>query len=47
MVAPNAIRNLIENMKFLDQSIAVLGDSHFLIPLVVLCVGLALLVYLH
>lgn len=34
-------------MKLTDQTGAILTDSHFLIPLVVFCVGLALLITLH
>jgi hypothetical protein len=34
-------------MKRLEQTGAVLGDSHFLIPLIVFFIGLALLVSLH
>jgi hypothetical protein len=34
-------------MKFLEQSNAIFGDSHFLIPLIVFFLGLVLLVYLH
>ncbi len=34
-------------MKLLHQSGAILTDSHFLIPLVVFCLGVALLITLH
>jgi len=34
-------------MKILDQSGAILTDSHFLIPMAVFCIGLALLITLH
>ncbi|MGB7547261.1 MAG: translocated intimin receptor Tir [Terracidiphilus sp.] len=34
-------------MKFSDQTGAILTDSHFLIPLIVFCIGLALLITLH
>ena len=34
-------------MKLLEQSSAIFGDSHFLIPLIAFLFGLALLVYLH
>jgi len=34
-------------MKLLNQSRAILTDSHFLIPLVVFCLGVALLITLH
>jgi hypothetical protein len=34
-------------MTFSQQARAVLTDSHLLIPLVVFCVGLALLITLH
>jgi len=34
-------------MRFADQTGAVLTDSHFLIPLVVFCIGLAILITLH
>jgi hypothetical protein len=34
-------------MRFLDQTGAILTDSHFLIPFIVFCVGLALLITLH
>ena len=34
-------------MRFTDQSGAILTDSHFLIPLVVFCIGIALLITLH
>ncbi|MDE3062940.1 MAG: translocated intimin receptor Tir [Acidobacteriota bacterium] len=34
-------------MKLLNQSGAILTDSHFLIPLVVFCLGVALLITLH
>jgi hypothetical protein len=34
-------------MRFVDQSGAILTDSHFLIPLVVFCIGIALLITLH
>jgi len=34
-------------MKFLEQTGAILTDSHFLIPLTVFCIGLALLITLR
>jgi hypothetical protein len=34
-------------MPFLAKFRAILTDSHFLIPLLVFCVGLALLITLH
>ncbi len=34
-------------MRLTEQAAAVLTDSHFLIPLIVFCVGLALLVTLR
>ncbi|MGD0893149.1 MAG: translocated intimin receptor Tir [Terracidiphilus sp.] len=34
-------------MTFSDKTKAVLTDSHFLVPLIVLCIGLALLITLH
>lgn len=34
-------------MKFSTQTRAVITDSHFLIPLIVFCIGLALLIELH
>ena len=34
-------------MKSSNQASAILTDSHFLIPLVVFCAGLALLITLH
>ncbi len=34
-------------MKLTDQTGAILTDSHFLIPLAVFCVGLALLITLR
>jgi hypothetical protein len=34
-------------MKFSQKLAAILTDSHFLIPLVVFCIGLALLITLH
>ncbi len=34
-------------MKLLNQSGAILTDSHFLIPLVVFCLGVALLITLR
>lgn len=34
-------------MRFLDQSGAILTDTHFLIPLVVFFIGLGLLITLH
>jgi hypothetical protein len=35
------------SMTFLAKFRAVITDSHFLIPLLVFCVGLALLITLH
>jgi hypothetical protein len=35
------------SMPFLAKFRAILTDSHFLIPLLVFCVGLALLITLH
>jgi hypothetical protein len=35
------------SMPFLSKFRAILTDSHFLIPLLVFCVGLALLITLH
>ena len=34
-------------MKLLNQTGSILTDSHFLIPLAVFCIGLALLITLH
>jgi hypothetical protein len=34
-------------MTFLQTTKAVLGDSHFLIPLAVFLIGLALLIFIH
>jgi hypothetical protein len=34
-------------MTFFDKTIAVISDSHFLIPLIVFAIGLALLITLH
>lgn len=34
-------------MRLTDQTGAILSDSHFLIPLVVFCLGIALLITLH
>jgi hypothetical protein len=34
-------------MKTKSKSKAILTDSHFLVPLIVFCVGLALLIVLH
>ena len=34
-------------MTSIEKTKAVLTDSHFLIPLVVFCIGLALLITLH
>jgi len=34
-------------MNFSSKTKAVLTDSHFLIPLVVFCIGLGLLIVLH
>jgi len=34
-------------MRFIEQTGAMLTDSHFLIPLAVFCIGLALLVTLR
>jgi hypothetical protein len=34
-------------MRLTDRTGAILTDSHFLIPLVVFCIGLALLITLH
>jgi len=39
--------NLKPSMPFLSKTSAILTDSHFLIPLIVFCVGLALLITLH
>jgi len=48
MLAPITIKHAIRmQMRFLDQTGAILTDSHFLIPVVVFCIGLALLVMLH
>ena len=43
-------RSLCENslqMKTASKNKAILTDSHFLIPLIVFCIGLALLIALH
>jgi len=40
-------RNPKTSMSFLSKTSATLTDSHFLIPLIVFCVGLALLITLH
>jgi hypothetical protein len=40
-------REPTKTMRFSDQTGAILTDSHFLIPLVVFCIGLALLITLH
>jgi hypothetical protein len=37
----------ISTMRFLEQACAIVTDSHFLIPLAVFCIGLALLITLH
>ncbi len=34
-------------MTFLETTRTILTDSHFLIPLIVFCIGLALLITLH
>jgi len=34
-------------MTYRQKATAVLTDSHFLVPLIVFCIGLALLVTLH
>ena len=34
-------------MKFTEHTRAILTDSHFLIPLIVFCIGLALLITLR
>jgi hypothetical protein len=34
-------------MTFFEKTRAILTDSHFLIPLIAFCIGLALLVALH
>jgi hypothetical protein len=34
-------------MTFSRKTVAILTDSHFLIPLIVFCIGLALLITLH
>jgi len=34
-------------MTFFENTRAILTDSHFLVPLVVFCIGLALLIALH
>ena len=34
-------------MTFLETAKCILTDSHFLIPLIVFCIGLALLIALH
>ena len=34
-------------MTFFNKTMAMLTDSHFLIPLIVFCIGLALLIVLH
>jgi len=34
-------------MRFSEKTKAMLTDSHFLIPLAVFCIGLALLITLH
>ena len=48
MVAPIATEQTsTTHMKILDQSGAILTDSHFLIPMAVFCIGLALLITLH
>ena len=44
MVAPVARPN---KMTEIEKLRAVLTDSHFLIPLIVFCIGLALLITLH
>jgi hypothetical protein len=34
-------------MTFSEKAAAILTDSHFLVPLIVFCIGLALLITLH
>ena len=34
-------------MTFFERARAILTDSHFLVPLIVFCIGLALLITLH
>jgi hypothetical protein len=34
-------------MTFFEKAMATLTDSHFLIPMIVFCVGLGLLITLH
>jgi hypothetical protein len=36
-----------KTMRLTFQTCAILTDSHFLIPLIVFCIGLALLITLH
>jgi hypothetical protein len=47
MVAQVEPRRLTQTMRPTDRIGAILTDSHFLIPLVVFCIGLALLITLH
>jgi hypothetical protein len=35
------------DMNFSTKARAILTDSHFLVPLIVFCIGLALLIALH
>jgi hypothetical protein len=37
----------LKQMTFFDKTMALLSDSHFLIPLITFCIGLALLIVLH
>jgi hypothetical protein len=43
----STIRNDWIQMTFLEKARATLTDSHFLIPLLVFCVGLGLLITIH
>jgi hypothetical protein len=39
--------NCAESMTSLEKAWAIFTDSHFLIPLIVFCAGLALLILIH
>ena len=39
--------NPAKPMKFSSKAKSILTDSHFLVPLIVFCIGLALLIALH
>jgi hypothetical protein len=47
MVTQSVIQMLTQKMTFSQKTAAILTDIHFLVPLVVFCIGLALLITLH